>query len=88
MPDTNSLVQILPYAVRPKVGMKLAGVGSTEFQNRVNSGRYKSFLDGALRYVIVQSIIDDQKRLAEADKPAAPLGRGSRRRGRPRKSAP
>jgi hypothetical protein len=85
--NPNSVVvNPVPYAVRRKVGMKLAGVGSTEFQKRVNSGRYQSFLDGALRFIVTQSIIDDQKRLAEADKPAAPLGRGSGRRGRPRKS--
>jgi hypothetical protein len=89
MLDKNPVVQVLPYAVRRKEGMRLAGVGSTEFQNRVNSGRYKSFLDGALRYVVTQSIIDDQKRLAEATKtPDPPLGKGSRRRGRPKKPKP
>jgi len=82
MPDNpNSIVQILPYAIRRKRAMELAGVGSTELQDRINSGRYRSFLDGALRYVVTQSIIDDQ-----ANKPAAPLGRGSGRRGRPRKT--
>jgi hypothetical protein len=88
MSDNNSVVvNPVPYAVRRKVGMKLAGVGSTEFQKRVNSGRYQTFLDGALRYVVTQSIIDDQKRLAEAaNTPDPPLGKGSRRRGRPSKS--
>ena len=90
MPDNpNPIVNLTPLVLRRKEAMKLAGVGSTEFQNRINSGRYQSFLDGALRYVVTQSIIDDQqKRLAEAtNTPVPPLGKGSRRRGRPRKNA-
>jgi hypothetical protein len=86
MPDnSNSVVQILPFAVRRKVAMQIAGCGSTELQARINAGRYQSFLDGVCRFVVTQSILDDQKRLAEADTPAKPLGRGSGRRGRPRK---
>jgi hypothetical protein len=86
---TNSVIpNPVPYAVRRKVGMKLAGVGSTEFQKRVNSGRYQSFLDGTLRYVITQSIIDDQKRLAEKANAPAPLGARQRKAGPSSKNHP
>lgn len=84
---SDSFLSIIPPYVRPKVGMQIAGVCHDEFNKRLASGRYKSFRDGAMRFVSTQSIIDDQKRLAEANIPDTPTGKGSGRRGRPRKAS-
>ena len=85
MPENNP--SIPPY-VRAKQGARIAGVGLTEFYNRLNKGRYQSFLDGNLRFVVTESILADQRKLAEEQSTPAgqPLGRGSGRRGRPRKT--
>ena len=79
MPDnSNSIVQLAPYAVRFKHAMGLAGVGKTELWKRLNAGIYQSFLDGNNRMVVTQSIFDHQRRLAE--KPSTPASKPSKRR--------
>jgi hypothetical protein len=86
----SSLVNLLPFAVRPKEAAKLAGCGITVLYRRLNEGLYESFLDGQYRLVVVESILAHQRRQLEATrgtprtKPlrAAPTGGG-----RPRKTA-
>jgi len=60
------LVKLEPFAVRPKDGARLAGVGLTKFYERLNQGVYESFLDGSSRLVTVESIKKHQKKLAAA----------------------
>jgi hypothetical protein len=55
----------LPFAVRVKEGMRLAGCGLTEFYRRLNEGFYESFLDGHNRLVVVESILAHQRRQLE-----------------------
>jgi hypothetical protein len=57
--------QLLPFAVRVKEGMRLAGCGLTQFYRRLNAGVYVSFLDGCNRLVTVESILDHQRRQLE-----------------------
>jgi hypothetical protein len=86
MPE--SIVDLQPFALRPKDGARLAGCGLTEFYKRLNSGRYQSFLDGANRLVIVESIRADQRKLAATS--GTPREHPSERSGgpgRPRKKA-
>jgi hypothetical protein len=84
----TDLVNIEPYAVRPKVAARLAGVGLTEFYRRLNAGRYQTFRDGEARLVVVQSIRDDQRRLAAEhsgtpkENPAQPAGPGRPKKGK------
>jgi hypothetical protein len=59
MPD--SIVEISPFAVRPKDGARLAGCCLREFYNRLNDGIYETFLDGTARLVTVASILAHQK---------------------------
>jgi hypothetical protein len=58
--------QLLPFAVRVKEGMRLAGCGLTDFYRRLNDGIYESFLDGYNRLVVVESILAHQRRQLEA----------------------
>jgi len=82
---SKPIVDVEPFAVRPKDGARIAGCGLTELYKRLNSGRYESFLDGTSRMITVRSIHEDQKKLLAAaagtpsDKPSS--------RGRPKKSA-
>jgi hypothetical protein len=78
--------QILPYAVRPKTGMALAGVGHSEFYKRINSGLYQSYLDGSSRFVVTESILAHQRRLAK-EQSGTPATKPSKRHpGRPKKA--
>jgi len=36
------VVELEPFAVRPKDGRRLAGCGETEFYKRMNEGRYET----------------------------------------------
>lgn len=51
-----------PFAVRPKDGARLAGIGLSKFYQNLNAGRYESFLDGNIRLVTVESIRADLRR--------------------------
>ena len=83
------VVELEPFAVRPKDGRRLAGCGETEFYKRMNEGRYETFLDGVSRLVTVRSIRAAQERLlAEArgaprENPSKRHGPGRRRAGGP-----
>jgi len=82
------LVELEPFAVRPKEGMRLAGCGESEFYRRMNAGRYESFLDGGARMVTVRSIRADQEKLLAATRGTPsdnPSVRHGTTRGRPRK---
>jgi len=65
--------------------MLIAGCGVTEIYKRMNSGRYKSFLDGTSRLIVVQSILDDQAKLL-ATAAGTPCDQPSKR-GRPQEPA-
>ena len=77
-----AIVDIKPFAVRPKDGARLAGCGLTEFYKRLNDGRYESFLDGTARLVIVDSIRRDQQKLLATAR-GTPRTNPSRRSGGP-----
>ncbi len=82
------LVELEPFAVRPKEGMRLAGCGESEFYKRINAGRYESFLDGTSRMITVRSIRSDQEKLlaeARGTPREKPSKRAGFRDGRPRK---
>jgi len=86
----SSKPPIVPFAVRPRDAKSIAGCGITQIYERLNSGRYQSFLDGTSRLVVVQSILDDQQRLLAATG-GTPSDRPSIRGGgpgRPKKTAP
>jgi len=61
----NPAVNLEPFAVRPKDGARLAGVGLTTFYDRLNAGLYESFLDGSARLVTVESIKAHQRKQLE-----------------------
>ena len=65
MSDEN-LVQIEPFAVRPKEAARLDGCGITEFYARLNRGEYESYIDGTNRMVTVRSIRARQQRALAA----------------------
>ena len=86
--NNKSTINLEPFAVRPRDGARLAACGLTEFYNRLNQGRYESFLDGANRLVVVESIKRDQQRQLAVAR-GTPLSSPSKRKGgpgRPRKS--
>ena len=81
------LVSIEPFAVRPKEGARLAGVGLTLFYRRLNDGTYESFLDGNNRLVVTASIREHQQEQLQAQR-GTPRDAPSKRSGgpgRPRK---
>jgi hypothetical protein len=83
----KSLVSLLPFAVRPREGAKLAGCGLTDFYRRLNEGIYESFLDGRNRLVLVESIKRHQQQQFAVTR-GTPRGKPSKRSGgpgRPRK---
>jgi hypothetical protein len=89
MSNLDTKPQFEPFAVRPKDGARLAGVGLTLFYERLNDGVYESFLDGTNRLVTVESIKRHQRQLLEAAR-GTPRENSSKRRGgpgRPKKSA-
>jgi hypothetical protein len=77
-------LNIVPFAVRPKVGAALAGIGLTEFYRRLKdpSYGYVSFLDGTARFVTVESIRAHQQRQLEATG-GTPQAKPSKRCGGP-----
>jgi hypothetical protein len=81
------LVQLQPFAVRPREGARLAGVGLTLFYKRLNDGTYQSFLDGNNRLVVTASILAHQQKQLKIQRGTprnAPSVRGGGP-GRPRK---
>jgi hypothetical protein len=78
----DPLVKLEPFAVRPKEGARLAGVGLTKFYEELNRGVYQTFTDGFLRFVVTQSIFDHQKRLAK-EQQGTPAAMPSKRKGGP-----
>jgi hypothetical protein len=53
-----------PYALRVRQAAAFAGISRSELYKRLDLGLYQSFKDGSARMVVVQSIIDHQKRCA------------------------
>ena len=85
----TDLINLPIFAVRPKDGARLAGVGLREFYKRLNDGTYQSFLDGPNRLVVVESILSHQKQQLAATA-GTPRERPSLRNGgpgRPKKTA-
>jgi hypothetical protein len=60
MPKT--IVEIEPFAVRPKDAARLDGCGLTQLYERLNAGEYESYLDGCNRMITVRSIRARQER--------------------------
>jgi len=85
MSSNNPVVTLEPFAVRPREGARLAGVGLTKFYERLNEAAYESFLDGSSRLVTVESIKAFQRKQLAASR-GAPVSKPSVR-GRPRKTA-
>jgi hypothetical protein len=81
--NPDSVVQIVPFALRTKPARQLAGVGKTKFFELLNKGVYKSYLDGSLRMVVTKSILDHQQQLAEKHG-GTPATKPSKRRDRRR----
>jgi hypothetical protein len=76
------IVEIQPFAVRPKDAARLAGCGITQLYERLNTGVYESFLDGTARLVTVESIRAHQERQLAATR-GTPHELRSKRRGGP-----
>jgi hypothetical protein len=90
MSDKSPIVSpVQPFAVRPKVGAQLAGVGLTKFYEQLNAGEYETFTEDGIRMITVRSIFERQQRLlAEAN--GTPKEKPSQRRagpGRPKKTS-
>jgi hypothetical protein len=83
-------VNITPFAVRPKIGAQLAGVGLTKFYEQLAAGEYETWTEDGIRLVTVRSIFGRQRRQLEAASGKPPQKDPSQRRGgpgRPKKTA-
>jgi hypothetical protein len=85
--NSESIVALAPFAVRPKEAARLAGCCLAVLYERLNQGTYESFVDGRRRLVTVESIRRHQQKLAEVQgtpktNPARPMKAGP---GRPKK---
>jgi hypothetical protein len=64
------------------------GDSPVKVRSKISQGRYRSYLDGKIRKVIVQSVLDDRKRMIEENaKSPMPPGPGRGHKG-PRKPEP